>query len=232
MTTKPYYQDNDVTIYHGDCLEILPLLPVEKIALVSDVPYGINAEFDRKGIRKPSIDRARPVTNGRGKIKGDEKPFDPSHLLIYPIIALFGANHYANKLPPNPFPDMWKWLFWDKRKGSKSDSNSDGELIWTNRKGALRVHSQKWRGIIREGEENLSNGPKRHAAQKPISLMRWVLGQLSIPSDYTVIDPYAGSGSTIRAAKDLGYKAIGIEIEESHCREIVTRMPQSVLPIF
>lgn len=160
---------------------------------------------------------------------GDDQPFDPTPLLIYPTVALFGANHYADKLPPNPWPKSWKWLLWDKRSGSAKDDNSDGELIWTNQTGAMRIHYQKWRGIVRQGEENICNSAKLHPAQKPISLMRWILGELKIPDGWTVIDPYMGSGSTLRAAKDLGLNAIGIELEEQYCEVAAKRSAQEVL---
>lgn len=225
---KPYYEEKGITIYHGDCREIMLEMSSKSTALVSDVPYGINAQFDRKGKRTSNLGSTADVSRNWGTIKGDDKPFNPSFLLDYPIVALFGANHYADKLPPNPWPESWKWLLWDKRGGSAKDNNSDGELIWTNRKGAMRIHYQKWRGIVREGEENICNSAKFHPAQKPISLMRWVLGELKIPADFIVLDPFMGSGTTLRAAKDLGLRAVGIEIEEKYCEIAAERLRQEV----
>ena len=225
---KPYYEDGQAKIYCADSLELVKTFESDKIAVVSDPPFGMAADFERRGLRKKS------TLGGYGHqyhewkdIAGDDKPFDPSHLLRFPIVALFGANHYADKLPPEKVGKQWKWLFWDKRNGSGSDDNSDGELIWTNQSGALRVHSQKWRGMVREGEENLAKqGIKLHPAQKPVSLMRWIIGELKIPQSFTIYDPYMGSGSSLVAAKQLGYKIIGCDLNPLHCKTTVSRLAQ------
>lgn len=229
---KLIYQDNRSAIFHGDCLQVLPTLGLNpaKVALISDPPYGINADA---GIQRKGLKARRKVVDWKGdasrewkQIEGDHKPFDPSHLLGFSIVALFGANHFADKLPAQEAKSPWKWLLWDKRCGTAADDNSDGELIWTNRTGALRIHRQLWRGIVREGEENISRGKKLHQMQKPISLMRWIIGECKVPADYTIVDPYMGSGSTIRAAADLGYYAIGIDLDAGNCEVARNRMPQ------
>jgi DNA modification methylase len=227
---KTLYEDPFVTIYHGDCADLLRSIE-GKVAIVSDPPYGIQAGFDRRGTRHQGrgINGGRLGNRGWSRIEGDDRAFDPSPLLQFRWVALFGANHYADKLPAQDPAKPWKWLIWDKRNGSAPDNNSDAELIWTNQTGAARVHYQKWRGIVREGEENLSRGWKLHPAQKPISLMRWVIGQMKLPADVVIVDPYAGSGTTCRAAKDLGYKSIGVELNEEWAQAAVSRMSQESL---
>lgn len=229
MMAKLIYQDDQTTIYHGDCREVLQTLDLA-YAVVTDPPYGINAGFDRRGLRHQGrLNGGNLGNRGWKPIKGDDKPFDPVDLLRFKFVALSGANHYADKLPPQNPAKPWKWLVWDKRGGSPPDNNSDAELWWTNQHGALRVHYQKWRGVVREGEENLSRAWKLHPAQKPISLMRWVIGQLKLPIGTVIVDPYCGSGTTCRAAKDLGYKSIGIEIEQEWAESAARRMPQGSL---
>ena len=223
----PYYQDSAVTIYHGDCREILPHL--ESVDLVlTDPPYGIK-------------ERTRRASNGRGKsrtegfrvvesrdwpeVYGDDEPFDPSHLLKYPKIILWGANHYCDKLPGSPH-----WLIWDKREETGGDDNADCEIAWTNLKGPARLHRQLWRGICKRGEENVSAGYSIvHPTQKPIALMRWCIAQAKDAD--LICDPYFGSGTTLRAAKDLGRKAIGIDIDEKYCEIAARRMSQETLPL-
>jgi site-specific DNA-methyltransferase (adenine-specific) len=68
-----------------------------------------------------------------------------------------------------------------------------------------------------------------HPTQKPIPLMKWCIGLANEPQ--TILDPFMGSGTTLRAAKDLGRKAIGIEIEEKYCEIAVKRLAQEVLPL-
>lgn len=225
----PYYQQEGITIYLGDCRrgKILQTLD-QSAAIITDPPYGINAVFIRDGSRKKSSLSRRTPLMQRGRdwkpIAGDDKPFNPRHLLRFKTLAIFGANHFADKLPASG-----KWLIWDKRCGSSPDNNSDCELIWTNQPGAARIHYQKWRGIVRQGEENLSRGHKLHPTQKPISLMRWIIGQLRLPVSTLIIDPYMGSGTTLRAAKDLGYPAIGFEVEKDYCDIAIERLHQPSL---
>lgn len=73
-------------------------------------------------------------------------------------------------------------------------------------------------------------GSSEHPCPKPEEFMRWLVGRVSLPGQ-TVLDPFMGSGSTLRAAKDLGRRAIGIEIEERYCEIAVKRLAQGVLPL-
>ena len=120
---KPFYHDSryGITIYHGDCRDILPTLEAGSVDLVlTDPPYGIAYQHGvRKGGRVMGFDGAT--------IFGDDAPFDPRPLLRYPKVILWGANHYADNLPLSR-----GWLVWDKRCGIPSNDQSDCELAWTN----------------------------------------------------------------------------------------------------
>jgi site-specific DNA-methyltransferase (adenine-specific)/modification methylase len=96
---------------------------------------------------------------------------------------LWGADHYYHQLPP-----AGAWLVWDKRDGSTSDDHADCEMAWTNIPGPARLWSQKWRGVIRAGEENVVHGPKCHPAQKPAALMQWCVEKTT----GVVLDPFMG----------------------------------------
>jgi len=221
----PYYDHAGITIYHGDCREILPQLePVDLV--LTDPPYGINLNTKTK-----STGRGNNTFKGFGPEKlmdfdsviGDDRPFDPSFLLTYKHIILWGAIHFAA-----PLPHSGRWLIWDKRCGSKSDDNADCEIAWTNFSGQARIFSSYWRGWIRAGDENLSvSGPKLHPTQKPLRVMVWCLGF----TDGDILDPFMGSGTTLVAAKNLGRRAIGIEIEEKYCEIAAKRLGQEILPL-
>lgn len=207
---KPYYQDDAVTIYHGDCREILPQLePVDLV--LTDPPYGINYDRNQKhkGFR----------TNHT--VFGDDAPFDPSCLLKYQNLILWGANCYASRLP-----DSKVWLAWHKTFTDNADGQTaDMELAWTNCLGRSRLFRYLWAGCYRQGEIS----EFYHPTQKPLALMSWCI---SLAGDRKIIlDPFMGSGTTLRAAKDLGRKAIGIEIEEKYCEVAARRMAQEVLPL-
>jgi DNA modification methylase len=210
---RPYYQDAYVTIYHGDCRDILSKLDVD--ALITDPPYGVNYRQGHGEGRKPKW-RKKHIDVA---IYGDSEPFDPIPFLNYPIIILFGANNFASKLP-----DSRGWIFWDKRPDIGSCDFGDGELIWTNLDRVVRGFRHRWSGVVRQSE----NGePVYHPTQKPMALMRWLIEYAGLPN--LILDPFMGSGSTLRAAKDLGRKAIGIEIEEKYCEIAAKRMAQEVL---
>ena len=223
----PYYQDNHCTIYHGDCLEVLPHLdPVDLV--LTDPPYGINANTRTATSRRvgdvQGIKGCAPKLRDHKPVYGDKVPFDPSKWLGFPKVILWGGNHYADRLPVSAC-----WLVWDKREGTTSDDNADCELAWTNLKGPARLHRQLWRGLCMRAEEN--GKPRLHPTQKPLELMRWCLLHKHTSDCKTVLDPYMGSGTTLRAAKDLQRQAIGIEVEEAYCEIAAKRLAQEVLAL-
>lgn len=113
---RPYYEDGVVTIYHGDCREILPHIGSVDL-LLSDPPYGMAY---RHGARKGGVRLGHDGVS----IVGDDEPFDPAHLLgVAPRTILWGGNHFADKLPASR-----GWLVWDKRDGTPSNDQSDCEL--------------------------------------------------------------------------------------------------------
>lgn len=213
MNTTPYYQDDLVTLYHGDCREHLG--GIEFDAIVSDPPYGMGYQH---GARKNGV----RLGFDEQKIVGDFEPFDPSHLIeLNKPTILWGGNHFANRLPPSP-----GWLVWDKRDGRPANDQSDVELAWTNVLRTARAHSQYWNGATRKGREQ-SEG-RLHVNQKPVALMVWCLGFIA-DTGAVIADFYAGSGSTLLAARELGRTSIGFEIEERNCEIIARRLDQGVL---
>ncbi len=207
----PYYQDESVTIYHGDCREVLAGLRHERVGLLlTDPPYGIDLDTDNSS----------RGGNRFARIVGDAEPFDPVHLLAYDRAILFGANHYASRLP-----DSGSWIVWDKRDGVMQNTNADCELAWTNLGGPARVYRHLWAGFLRDSERGES---RVHPTQKPVALMAQLIADHSRPGDL-VLDPYMGSGATVIAAKQMSRRAIGIEIEERYCEVAATRCSQGVL---
>ena len=192
-----------VTLYHGDARVIAPTLRGIH-AVVSDPPYGRNFDFTKPRRSKHPLLPHRSAARWTRNIHGDDQPFDPAPWLGFPQVILWGANHYASRLPDRPV-----WLTWDKRGDMTPDDHSDCEHAWTNLRGrAARLFTLKWRGVIREGEANVSHRRKFHQAEKPIELMLWCVEK----TQGVVLDPFMGSGSTLAACVRLGRPCIGIEV--------------------
>jgi len=202
------------TLYLADYRQVLPLLQ-GVTAVVADPPYG--NDYRQKRSRDKLV---RPDTT-HAAIVGNAEPFDPRPLLqLAPTVILWGANYYADKLPPNG-----KWLVWDKRENTTPDDGADVEMAWTNLRGVPRMHRQLWRGICRRGEENVSKGAKKlHPNQKPAALMDWCLDQAKVGAGDTVLDTHMGSGTTGLVCLRRGVQFIGCEIDPTHYETAVARL--------
>jgi site-specific DNA-methyltransferase (adenine-specific) len=223
---NPYYEQNGMTIYCGDCREVLQLLggiAATSELVLTDPPYGISWDVGshRGSVRKALGCEFQPII-------GDNERFDPIHIISLGLpTVLFGANHYADRLPPSA-----GWIVWDKRIGMEPTDQSDCELAWTNIWGRARMIRYQFNGGGSLAKENgcfagQGYAVSFHPTQKPVSIFKTILGW--IPEAHSILDPFMGSGTTLRAAKDLGRRAIGIEIEEKYCEIAAKRLSQEVL---
>lgn len=229
---RPYYQDGLITIYHGDSRELLPLVK-GIFLLLTDPPYGIRLDTkyrgQGRGFRGAKLKGGLAVSNDYAPIAGDDEPFDPTHLLGYPKVILFGANYYADKLPPRG-----GWLVWDKIDGLKSsreigfNDNADAELAWTNLSGPPRICRHRWNGVMKASEKDKK---RVHPTQKPIAVMDWCIQRAKHDAGL-ICDPYMGSGSTLIAARRRYLPAVGIELSEDYCRIAAERLTAEPLPLF
>ncbi len=222
---EPYFRDDAVVIYHADCRDILP--KIAKVDLVlTDPPWGnktaTNAQRFTRAASSWWANENTDKIQAHDVVAGDNEEFDPRPWIQQPAI-LWGANHYTRHLPHSG-----GWFIWDKRKGAEQLAErgwplGEAELAWTNIMGATRVFRNLWSGLLRTEER----GEFYHPTQKPIALMQWCMEFQ--PAAQTILDPFMGSGTTLRAAKNLGRYAIGIETEEKHCEIAAKRMAQGVL---
>jgi hypothetical protein len=211
---RPYYEEAGITIYCGDCREVLPSIEVD--AIVTDPPYGM-AYVPLRGAdgSKKWQDR---LTR---RVHEDDKEFNPAHLLLASRVAvLWGAQWYAHRLPASG-----GWIVWDKTPYGRKDGffASDCDMAWTNCRDSIRKFSMQWGGEARGGEVFW------HPTQKPVPLMSFCISLLGEVK--SIVDPYCGSGPTLAAARLHGIPAIGIEIEERYCEIAANRLRQSVLPL-
>jgi site-specific DNA-methyltransferase (adenine-specific) len=202
-------------LWLGDCRDILPTLSGVD-AVVTDPPYGIGFSHGGGGGCLARSTAFADVT-----IHGDNEPFQPEVWLGFPQTILWGANHYASRLP-----DASCWLTWDKRDGVCSNDQADCEHAWTNLGGPARITRHLWNGMLKASER----GEVRvHPTQKPVAVMEWC-ARLTTG---TILDPFMGSGTTGVACARLGRKFIGIEIEPRYfdiaCRRIEAAQRQADL---
>jgi len=226
-TLEPFFDSGGITIYHADCSDILPLVPTESVdLLLADPPYGMAYNPETSGRISASLIESWQRYGGWAKdyapIVGDDGPFDPAPLLAFGAVVLFGANYYADRLPPNGC-----WIVWDKKRGGTVTpgwNSSDAELAWTTFGGGVKVFQHLWAGYKRDSEL----GDHWHPTQKPVALMKWIIGRWTKPGDL-VFDPYMGSGPIAQACHETGRRYIGVEIVEEYCETAVKRLAQQVL---
>lgn len=193
----PYYSDDLVTIYHGDCREWMP----EADAVVTDPPYGLDF---------------------RGEVWDGAIPeWLPLARSVAPIVAFTTA---PTTVWDYPRPD---WMACWARPASNSRAVSGGFNHWTP---VLIYGKAKFPTdlISLHAIANATEAWVTHPSPKPIRLMTWLVANTT-PEGGTVLDPFVGSGTTLLAAKSLGRKSIGIEIEERYCEIAAQRCAQEVL---
>jgi site-specific DNA-methyltransferase (adenine-specific) len=213
---RPYYEHGGISIYHGDSREIAPGLGFDGLVL-TDPPYGIAHPTDYKRRGRGNLAQCRDYA----PVHDDNRPFDAGWLLtIGKARIIWGGNYFTDALPP-----VNGWLVWDKERPDELDQ-ATCELAWTDCVKGVRRFRHLWNGMMRASDDALE-----HPTQKPEALMRWCLSMRWTREFTSVLDPYMGSGTALVAAKDLGMRAIGIEIEERYCEIAAKRLQQEVLPL-
>jgi DNA modification methylase len=209
-----YYKDESVTLYHGDCREITDWLAAD--VLVTDPPYGSEGLAGSYGRRNGK--------NGR-TIANDQDTWTRDAAL-----ALWGARPVAcfgTPRMPEPPGDWEDRLVWDKREAGINGGpwRYSHESIFVRGEGWTRVSASSF-SILSVPSGNGSPEKTDHIHAKPVALM---LKLIAAAPPGVIADPFAGSGSTLVAAKRLGRRAIGVECEEAHCETAAKRLTQGAL---
>lgn len=241
---KPYYADDSVTIFLGDALDVLPTLSGIG-AVVTDPPYSSGGAFrgDRtQGTITKYVDSGVPVTaTYRREFAGDTR--DQRSFLAWAGLWLNAARRACN-------PDAICASFIDWRQlPTMTDALQIGGWVWrgiaTWHKPGIRMQRSRFSSsaefvvwgtnggwVDHDGcPQNVFACPpvsdKEHIAEKPGKVMRWVLQ--TVPPGAVVLDPFMGSGATLRGAKDRGLRAVGIEVDEHYCELAARNLGQDVL---
>jgi DNA modification methylase len=217
MMPKPYYEDEFVTLFHGDCLEVTDWLDAD--VLVTDPPYGISNE-SRKGSYKGAGSQIR---------KYNPIAHDSNIEIRNTVLNIWGngpAIVFGSWKMPKPQLTKHR-LIWHKKGQAPGPTNApfmvQDEEIYILGDGFVSS-SPPMRSVITTTEaRSIEVARIGHPTPKPIGLMELLIERC--PSG-VIADPFAGSGATLIAARNLGRKVIGVELEERYCEIIAKRLSQ------
>jgi len=205
---RPYYEDSKagIVIYHGDCREIMPTLPGVDLVL-TDPPYGVNkAEWDESFPTEWFAEAAR----------------------LAPVMGMMPGVWNLCGLPKEIGRLRYRWvlvahLINGMTNGAIGFGNWIPCVVYAAEGISVYVQDSDIKRFVVGTEAKMD-----HPSPKPYNVMKWLVSRLA---GKTILDPFMGSGTTLRAAKDLGRKAIGIEIEERYCEIAAKRLSQEVFTL-
>jgi DNA modification methylase len=217
----PYYDDGTCVIYHGDAREILPSLP-EAAVILTDPPYGIGLEYDNY------VDSG----DGLAKIIRDLHPLMLSQA---PVVALTCGIANIHRWPAP------RWVLCWYQPGARGATGYWGFNLWQPvlvwgtdpylKRGLGRRPDFISVAATNADAEGRVNRAAGHPCPKPLNAWKKILVRVCPDEKALVVDPLMGSGVTLRAAKDTGRRAIGIEISERYCEIAASRLAQEVLAL-
>jgi DNA modification methylase len=213
--TQPYFENELVTLYHGDCLEITEWREAD--VLVTDPPYGVAWKGITTGVNKGFDKFKDGIANDNNADVRD---------LALEVWNQKPAVIFGSWRVPKP-TNVQHRLIWHKQGQAPGPLNapfmSQDEEIYILGKGFVST-SPPMRSVITTKENRSTEVSKiGHPTPKPIGLMETLIGRCP---DGVIADPFAGSGATLIAARNLGRKAIGVELEEKYCELIANRLSQ------
>ena len=220
----PYYQHDGITIYHGDSREIMPSLAG---LVVCDPPYNVGYHYDEHGDSMKAEDYQellRLTCRPKSVVIHYPEEICTLSWTLKEIPAEKVAWIYHSNVPRQHRCIAWFGVKPDFRLDSQAYKNPEDKRIARRMSEGKKARLYDWWQI--DQVKNVSGEKTLHPCQIPVSLMRRII-RITPPA--TIIDPFCGSGTTLRAAKDLGRAAIGIELSERYCEIAAQRMSQEVL---
>ena len=238
---EPYYHNDHITLYHGDSIQLLPELNHQVQAVITDPPYSSGGMHSGSKKAHTGNKYTRTVT-GQEHFEGDNKDqrantlwtsywlndckklTDPGGIIGFftdwrQLPTMTDSMQMANI--------VWRGVFpWSKpncRRIQGRLANAAEYFVWGTNGGRERDQGATLGG---HWVENSMSRNKLHQTQKPLELMEYLMGVCK-PGE-TVLDPFAGSGTTLLAAQNTGRKAVGVEYTEHYCEIIATRLEESL----
>ena len=218
----PYYADDAITIYLGDCREVAEWLAGD--VMVTDPPYGIRWRHGALDIPGHKVRAAPGIANDHDTTIRDEalRRFAPRPAVVF-------GSFYGSPPPAGRHVLVWQKPADAGLFGPRIGWRRDVEAIWLV--GDWPTQPATRSSLVRSldvGSQGSYCKAIGHPHAKPLDVMRYLIGECP-PG--VVVDPFCGSGSTLRAAKDLGRRAIGVELDERYCEIAARRCAQEVLAL-
>jgi len=218
----PYYERDGITIYHADCRDVLPDLSLDRFVLLTDPPYGINGGRGHE---------ARAFIKGAYRSSGWQDNETYVREVCAPIVEQIVARAIRGAVTPGT-----RWLslypqaadlgcFWCPASTTHGNWGMTvfAPILYYGRD--FRAGKGAWPTGRQVTERSEANG---HPCPKPERAGEWLASKIAQPDDL-LLDPFLGSGTTTRVAKNLGMRAVGIEIEERYCEIAAKRLAQDIL---
>lgn len=179
---------------------------------IVDPPYGINMDGGKIGGNNITVAKDYIKKNWDGK--APDKAYFDEIIRVSKSQIIFGANHFISKIPY----DSPCWIVWDKKN---SGNFADCELAWTSFRTAVRKFTFVWNGMLQGDMKNKEN--RIHPTQKPVALYKWILKNYAKQGD-KIIDTHVGSASSLIACYDMGFDAVGFELDKDYYEQSKQRL--------
>jgi site-specific DNA-methyltransferase (adenine-specific) len=203
---KPYYERDGITIYHGDCLQIMPQLDRKFDLILTDPPYGCGKaswDFNVANMLTDSIDIISVLLNDGGV-----------------VFWFFATRHLTETVSiTKAIPYRWQFIWY------AANNMIHGDLGYAKYTACFVLcHSKAWRDMKDLIDVPVVPDPfNPHPTPKPIKVIKYIIGHATKEGQY-ILDPFLGSGTTLVGAAGMNRKAVGIEIDEKYCEISVKRI--------
>ena len=207
---------SNIEYYNEDCMAGMARYPDKHFDLaIVDPPYGIG-ESGKTNKTRSKLAVAKDYESFHGDdLKSPDVEYFQELMRVSKNQIIWGANHYISKIPY----DRSCWIVWDKENGD--NDFADCELAWTSFKSAVRRFKSRWAGML---QGNMKNKEHRiHPTQKPVALYKWLLKNYAKPGD-KILDTHVGSASSLIACYDLGFDAVGFELDPDYYQASLERL--------
>ena len=233
----PFYETPGVVLYHGNCRDILPLLVEQVDHVITDPPYEAECHTEGRRVYGPGnkpVGQAIPFAQMDEDTRADvSKHFGrlaKRWALVFCQVEAAMIWRGVLEAGGLGYKRTCVWVKPDAKPQFTGDRPGMGyeSIVAMHAPGKPRWNGGGRGGVFTFNKNDNGGFPAPHPTTKPDKLMRELIGLFTDPGE-TILDPFAGSGSTLRAAKDMGRKAIGIEMSEEYCKVIQRRLAQECL---